>query len=369
MTAIWMDGFDTYGSGSTSHSAMGLTPNYLIYPSSSIFCGVPAWGTAPTGPFCLCSGFGQHSADANGANGVRGAVGFALTSNVNTLYTSFRFAMDALPLDDYSTYLVAFANSSSPPGSISPPPPDPASEKVFSIGVTADGRIKICNDSNQTGQPLTDAFSNPGISAKAVLKAQQFHFIEIQYDVVNSVIIVRVDDPLADQTPALTWFCPTIIPSVGFVNLMSQARVTVSGTSYQFAAPGGIYADDWFIRDSSGSVNSGWLGYRSIGWYPVNINTAGATLTLPYSQSFTTGVLPADTVIVSAVQFQQRLAGLGSVIVGYTGPLGTTTSTSYSLTGSGSPPTKIIVYNVDPDTSRGMSPASFTNEQFKVSIT
>lgn len=349
MSDIYMDGFDHYSSSNAGlliQSPFWTDVNtYSTSGSPSTFIGVPSWGPANTGPYCLVSGFGAPS------NLKTHAVQCKLAATTSTVYVSLYFAMDALPPNNYSTWILGFNQTGL------------SSNPAMAIGVTTDGRLIIALQGQNDNSIFTSA---------PVLTAQQFHLIEVCWDgTSNQTITIRVDDPLLNK-PAPALVATTSAIPIQYVQVMPQYKVTTTSPPavYNAAAPGGTYVDDFYIRDTSGTINTGWQGDRRILWCPVTVDTTSDSWTTPATASFSTPVMPSNSVIVSAIQFNQPLwtaSGTATEVGKLIGPLGASASgSSHTVT-----TVKTIfsdIYNIDPDTSRQVDTATIVNNQLSINL-
>ena len=82
MTALYMDGFDHYGTGSVSATSMQAGSWAFV---NQVTCLAPIWGNARTGTYCLRNnGFGPSGAR------------YAVPTPGTHFFTSFGYAVDIL---------------------------------------------------------------------------------------------------------------------------------------------------------------------------------------------------------------------------------------------------------------------------------
>lgn len=220
MTALFMDGFDNYGSGSTGAANM-LEGAWAQVPGS---IGVPVWGVG------------------TGLESYQGSVGptrVVLSSTQSHVYQSFRYSVDGLPINNTSDIICEFRDVSNVVI---------AQLVAFSTGAVA----------------LTKAdFTLIGATQGPVLVSRTWHFLEMEFDQAGGNFNLRVDDANASQSPVIA------VTGQTWTNPVAQIAFVDQGAG---AVPSWI--DDVFIRNASGSQNNGWLGDRRIATLLVDGDTA-----------------------------------------------------------------------------------------------
>ena len=240
MTAIYMDGFDQYGTGATSQTNMQA--GAWIF-SNQVFCGTPPWGTARTGAYCLRNtGFGP--------SGNR----YAVATPGTHFFVSFGYAADSVGVGGLAWPIVFRTNTAA---------------TIVNLEVLPNGQIQVVNSASTV----------LAISDGPVVKSEDWHFFEVEVDTSANKLVLRVDDASGSNTPVITVTDATITGTIALIGFLE-------GTS------GGVCnCDDVFIRDASGSVNNGFLGDRRIGTQLVDADTSVGGWTPNYYQKIGPGIL------------------------------------------------------------------------------
>lgn len=265
MTALILDGFDHYGS----------SPSINAFPLSNMLDGswasidshfsvtTPTWGSARTGTGCL-----KYNSHANTLDEIARRV---LPSGKTHLFISFGFSVDSLPSGSINNAIIDFRNNSN--------------VALFTLGVDTTGAVFIGSGhllDNPTPISIIAETSIP------VVKAQTWHFFELEIDTTGGVFKLRVDDATGTGSPVINTAISTGagIYQLGFGH-------------YNSGGVGGInlHWDDLFIRDSSGTVNNGFLGDRRIATLYTNSDTATAGWVPSFYQRFGSGILTLGYVI------------------------------------------------------------------------
>jgi hypothetical protein len=244
MTALFMDGFDHYGTGSISQANMRAGP----WAAMSASCGIPSWGAARTGTSCLM--FGANEA------------GFGLNRRVlatptNHLFVSFGFAVDSLW--QFGGGIIEFQDGSA--------------NSLGSLWFTSTGALQWVNGSGtvvaQTAGP--------------VIVTENWHFFEMEINLGAGTFTLRVDDAQATGSPIL---------NASGLTAGSIAQFSVLSGNSGTATPPTTYIDDLFVRDSNGTVNNGWLGDRRVATLFANADVAGTQGWTPqFYKHFGVGIL------------------------------------------------------------------------------
>lgn len=231
MTALYLDGFDHYGTGAASIGNM-LEGSYA--QASGNGCLTPAWG-ARTGTYALAN---PQFASANR---------LVLPSAKSKIFVSFGFSVDGLPLTNNANQVIAFA--------------DNANTVMAILWVTSTGTLTLTNGTNTTTY---------GSTSGPIIVSRNWHFIELDFDQAAGNFILRVDDASAANAPAMNISGLTIANPVQNLTFATQS-------SSSNAVP--AWLDDLFIRDALGTTNNSWLGDRRI----ATLLPAGDTTTAGWS--------------------------------------------------------------------------------------
>ena len=249
MTALILEGFDHYGTGSASIANM---LDGVWATNVNMVVNTPSWGTARTGTGCLQLPQGSSTP---------WTASIVVPGSPATMYVSLGFATDYLP-----------------PGSL---------HNICEFRDTGNNVMHyVCVNPTGSVSLYTGSGTLLGTTSGPVIRAQTWHFIEMKMDYTGGQFIMRVDDTQATNTPAMT--------------------VTVSGTtngffafktySNQFATGyPNFWFDDLFIRNSAGTVNNSWLGDRRISAIYAAADTTTAGWSPTFYQKFGTGVLQLAT--------------------------------------------------------------------------
>lgn len=278
MAAIFMDGFDHYGTGSSS------TANLLAGPYASIGnaeCGVPTWGPARTGLACLqqSSGAAEQSFTARRV----------LPTPGTSFFVSFGWSVDQI-IANTTPYIVGFMDGSQ--------------NVIVQLGYTSTGALYLAK---ADGTVL-------GITDGPVVVAQNWHFFEMGVDTFANTFTLRVDDAQGSNTPILS------IHDAGNITGTIAQFGLLSGNSGPTAPPNS-HIDDLFVRDSSGSVNNGFLGDRRVATLFANEDTTTSGWTPSYYQEFGAGILRLSNIIAGTNTVQSpnallQTASSGSLDIG-----------------------------------------------------
>lgn len=247
MSALFMDSFDNYGTNAAG--VANMLDGVWAAVGLNFSVGSPVWGTSRTGTSNLIMSpvsTGQVSR-------------LVIPGSPAVMFFSLGFACDFLPP---STQVAVF--------------------DIRSVGNVVQHTLAI----NPTGS-LTlysgDIGSGTIIATTSgpVIRAQTWHFFEVEVNYSTGNFILRVDDPSATGTPVIT---ATIATSKvnGFLGFTWNNAAGVGFGQYHF--------DDLFVRDNQGSVNNSWLGDRRIALLMTNADTATAGWTPRFYQKFGSGV-------------------------------------------------------------------------------
>lgn len=271
MTAIFLDGFDHYGTGSQSITNM-LAGTYSNGGNGS-YCTVPSWGGARTGNYCLMQ-------SGNEQNGFRKV----LPASNNHLFVSFGFACDALPFSngsggDSGYSIISFLTGTG--------------QQICKLGYTPTGAIQLLDQNNNV---LV-------ITSGPVIKTENWHFMEMEINITSGTFTLRVDDAQATNAPVLS-YTGSFLGSVSIVQLLP----CFTGASLQIPC----YMDDLFIRDSTGTYNNGWLGDRRVATLFAAADTATKNWTPSYYHEFNGGILSLAVIKTGTQGVQNWSAYIGT---------------------------------------------------------
>jgi len=242
MTTLFMDGFDHYGTGLQSQAQMLDGPYSNL---GSVTCGVPSWGPARTGNYCLLG------------SGISGNQLTRVLPSVQTnLFVSFGWATQTLA--GGSAAPIAFCNSS---GTVE-----------CYIVPTATGVMDLYLGNGT----LLGSTSGPAVVT------QNWHFFEMNLNTSTGVFTLRIDDSTGSNTPILTVTNSALTGfSIGIIQLL-YAPVNNAGIY--------CYLDDLFVRNGSGTINNSWLGDRRVATLFPDANTTTNGWTPSYYQEFGPGI-------------------------------------------------------------------------------
>lgn len=224
MTAIYMDGFDHYGTGAEGNANM-LEGSWAT--DGGVGPGVPAWGAA-TGALSLQGGTGGYR--------------HVLPATKAEVFQSFRYSVSSLPSNNANQLICDFR--------------DNTNAVIAALWCQSTGAIALLDTSGNT----LAATQGP------IIVPRNWHFFEMEFNQGTGVFILRVDDPTAANTP--------IIDATG----LSLGSNPVAQQLYinEFGGANPSWLDDLFIRDGSGSVNNGFLGDRRVSTLLVDDDTPTA---------------------------------------------------------------------------------------------
>lgn len=221
MTALYMDGFDHYGSGSSGNANMLEGPWAQVNGNGP---GVPTWGTA-TGTFSL--------------NGGTGGYRHVLPATKNEVVHSMRYSVAALPTGNFNNLICDWRNNSN--------------VVIASLWCQSTGAISLTDS----------AGSEIAVTQGPILTSRTWHFLEMDINRSGGTFVLRVDDPTASNSPVIN----ASGLSLGSVAIAQQLFLN------EFGSANPSWMDDLFIRDSSGSVNNGFLGDRRVATLLVDADT------------------------------------------------------------------------------------------------
>jgi Concanavalin A-like lectin/glucanases superfamily len=244
MTALYMDGFDHYGTGALSTVAMKAGP----YASTRGQCGVPPWGLPRTGISCFT--YGGNVSDITVNRRVMPTPG-------THFFVSFGFAVDALT--NATNQNIGFLLAST--------------DLIVAVSWDSTGALQLVDGSGailaQSGGP--------------VIVAENWHFFEMEVDTSAHTFTLRVDDADGTNTPILSVTNSNITGSIAQIGLLSGN----SGST----PPPTAYIDDLFVRDAAGTVNNTFLGDRRIATLFPDADTTTAGWSPSFYHEFGPGIL------------------------------------------------------------------------------
>lgn len=239
MSAIYMDGFDHYGEGGVSPDNM-LAGSWSF--SNQVFCGVPSWGNARTGAFCLRN-------NGTGPSGNR----YSLPTPGTHFFVSFGYAVDIL--NSGVPWPIVFRKNTL--------------DIILNLTVLPNGQIQVVNGAD-TVLAITDG---------PVVKAENWHFFEMEIDTSAHTLTVRVDDAAGNGTAILDVTDSTITGTIALMGFLENTGGTIGN------------CDDVFIRDAGGSINNSFLGDRRVATTFADADTTTAGWTPNYYQKLGAGIL------------------------------------------------------------------------------
>lgn len=243
MSALYMDGFDHYGTGGVGTANMLDGPWAQISGSGP---GIPSWGTR-TG---LAAFQGALSASPNrivipGGAKVR-------------IFLSLGYSVASLPTGNLANRIVSFCTSGN---------------TIFAtLWCQADGSLVFTDGSNTV----------LGTTSGPIIVPHNWHFLEMDFNPTGGDFTLRVDDPSAGGTPIMT------VSGITFT-------ATTVGQLQLVCTPSGLSSDAWiddfFLRDTAGSINNSWLGDRRVATLLADGDTTTAGWSPRYYKNIGTGIL------------------------------------------------------------------------------
>lgn len=244
MTAIYMDGFDHYGTGASGVANMLDGAWAQIDPNGGP--SIPPFG-ARTGTYALIS----CGADIN-------ANRYVLPATKTVVYMSFGFVTGGLPVSNRSNYICNFNDSSN--------------TVMAQLWVTSTGELQLTDG---TGDLLATT-NGP------VVVSSSWHFIELEFNQAGGTFTLRIDDASGTNTAAIS------ATGLTFANPVAQLDFVGIAVTSGFAT---TWLDDLFIRDGSGTVNNGFLGDRRVASLLADADTPVTGWTPNYYQKLGAGIL------------------------------------------------------------------------------
>lgn len=262
MTALYLDGFDHYGSG--PFGAGNMLDGAWAQVQTHGGPGVPAWGTR-TGTGSIISG------------DVSVPYRYVLPTPKTRIFQSFGFSVDGLPITNFTTEICRFMK---------------ADNTVFAkLWCQADGSITL-SDGSTTVLATTQG---------PIVTSRSWHFMEMDFNPTGGDFTLRVDDATAANTP--------VIAATG----ISFASATVGQLGYLFITGGNAttsWLDDLFIRDTAGDNNNSWLGDRRIATLYADSDTEVSAWTPSYYKKFGAGILRMGFIIPNTNTLQNDAANV-----------------------------------------------------------
>lgn len=280
MTALFLDGFDHYGT--QAEGVLNMLDGVWASAPGGGFQGpgIPTWGSR-SGLYSLFGGAAFNPYRFVVPGGTR-----------DSLYISMGFSVQVLPGSDFATEIVSFCTSGNTPFA-----------RLF---CQADGSILLTNGAG-TPAPIIG-------TAGPVIVPSNWHFLEMFIDPTNGIFTLRIDDPDASGSPAISGTGITFSAThIGQLTFLQYFGGNGSGNPWM---------DDLFLRDSLGTINNGFLGDRRIATLYPNGNVPATQGWAPsYYQKFGSGILrlsyivPNNTNPVNNNAFLQ-MAGVSSLDIG-----------------------------------------------------
>lgn len=279
MTALFMDSFDHYGSGSASgpfditdpalnnmqnagwsiRSTSGGTTNFQY------IIGVPQWGPARTG---------SYSFSRNGASsGSNNECVRALPTPLTHLFLSLNVAIDQLPITTTTIMHVRTAGNTA----------------LYELQVLPSGALAMYNTLTSTVIAAT---------AGPVMVPQTWYFLEMEMNTAGNWVL-RANDPTGTETPILQ-------------GAMAGGSIGLIGLGGRGADGTRLWLDDFFLRDSLGTTNNSWLGDRRIATlFPVN-DTTDAGWTPQFYKQISPGIATVTSVVTGSSTLSGTQAGIST---------------------------------------------------------
>lgn len=249
MTALFLEGFDHYGSGSTG---AGNMLRGVWAAASGPGPGTPSWG-ARTGTRALKSDGHLDSYRLVLPGGAK-----------DRILLSCGFSTDGLPSENNVMRICTFRTA--------------ANATIAILFVLADGSIRLTNGAESTLAQTQGP----------VLVSRNWHFLEMDFDRAGGNFVLRVDDPTGADTP--------VIDASGLaLGATNVGQLTVLSASVDSSSGQDHWMDDLFIRDDLGGVNDDWLGDRRIGMSLTNADTETDGWTPRYYHNIGDGILTNTT--------------------------------------------------------------------------
>jgi hypothetical protein len=237
MTALYMDGFDHYGTGSAS--ATNMVAGSWAY-SNFATCATPPWGAARTGTYCLRNSGASPSGNR-----------YALPTPGAHFFVSFGYAVDTLGIVGQPWPVMFRTNSLG---------------IVLYLNVLPNGQIQVLNS----------ASTQIAITNGPAITAESWNLFEMEINTGSNLFTLRINDATGAATPIISVTDASITGTIALVGFLEGSSGGVANI------------DDVFIRDGSGSVNNGFLGDRRVatvfadadtttqGWTPTFYSKLGA---------------------------------------------------------------------------------------------
>lgn len=247
MTAIYMDGFEHYGSGTTGARTNMLQGGVWVQSTLGVL-QTPTYG-ARTGTLALTGG------DTLVGNATRMVLPGGALSH---MFHSQGFSVEALPSGNLIQSICTWRTS--------------GNGIIARLWCQSDGSAVLTDGSNT----FLAGSSGP------VFQSRKWHFLEMEFNRSAGNFVLRVDDAGASLTPAI---------NASGLSLGSSDVGQMSFIEVTFAAANPVgYVDDLFIRNTSGSVNNSWIGDRRIATLLPDGDTTTAGWTPNFYHNIGTGI-------------------------------------------------------------------------------
>lgn len=258
MTALFLEGFDTYGAGLPG--AANMLAGVWAQVPADVGPSAPAFGPR-TGTYALqCTG-----------NPASGIYRLALAATKGRVFLSCGFACGGLPGLDFTNTVVTFCTA----GNV----------VIATLGVQSNGTLVLTN----SGGAIIATTQGP------VVVSNNWHFLEMDFNQAAGSFVLRVDDATGAGTPAINAsglaLGATPVGQLHVLDLLQASGRVVT------------WLDDLFIRDALGTVNNGFLGDRRIATLLADADTATAGWSPRYYHMLGAGILdntPANACVSAA---------------------------------------------------------------------
>lgn len=239
MTALYMDGFNHYGSNAQT----------MLDGAWAEIGGL--LGTPPFGARTGALAFGSNAAETGGR--------YVLPSSEDEIFVSLGFAVNSLPQINNRNEIISFHDS----GNV----------KIATLYLETTGALQLLASNDTTVLAETQG---------PVIVAGNWHFLEMDFNQGSGAFTLRIDDPTASNTPTIT----ATGLSLGSNEVAQIEVITAHGSNVSQA-----WAADLFIRNTSGSINNSWLGDRRIATLLADADTTTMGWTPRYYHKLGAGIL------------------------------------------------------------------------------
>ncbi len=269
MTALYMDSFDHYGIKVPSLDANANFPALnnmssagwsFFTPNNAVFAlDTPAWGPARTGQLAFLRGVATTGVFTH-------TVTRSFPTPLTNFFLSIAVAVDSMPTG--TATILYFRNN--------------IGTELYRLSVLPNGSLQMYNSTTSTVIATTSG---------SVMVPQTWYFFEMQVNTAGNWVL-RVNDATGTDTPILQ----------GALGGGTVAIVGLGGTTTGTST--NMWFDDFFLRDTNGSLNNTWLGDRRIATMYPAADTADDGWTPEYYKFLSPGIATVSTILtgLSGVQ-------------------------------------------------------------------